>query len=277
MIGGINETSSESFSCSVTFADTEPLVRPGAAVLNNQLYYCGGFDTDKIDDTDKCFKNDGGNWVAVPSMNDPKFSHTMTSVGSYILVTGGYSYNKEEASIAPLDTVEIFDGAVWIKLSYKLSSLRENHCAVPVSNTEILVIGGSFDSKTLVAEKYNIFTGEMTSIPSSSDERYAHACALFNGEVYVSGGALTKEKILSSVEVLNLKTLTWRTISPMNTIRRDHTMEVVNGVLTVFGGVKSYDGDEFDTIEKLIGTTWQTQTETLKLARGNHASAVVDC
>ena len=54
-------------------------------------------------------------------------------------------------------------------------------------------------------------------------------------------------------------------------------MEVVNGVLTVFGGVKSYDGDEFDTIEKLIGTTWQTQTETLKLARSNHASAVVDC
>ena len=232
MIGGYNKTSSESYSCSVTFADTEPLVRPGAAVLNNQLYYCGGFDLVKNDVTDKCFKNDGGNWVAVPSMNKPKFSQTMTSVGSYILVTGGY--NKEEASIAPLDTVEIFDGAVWVKLPYTLSSVRQNHCAVPLSNTEILVIGGSFDSDTLVAEKYNIFTGEMSSIPSSSDERYAHACALFNGEVYVSGGALTKEKILSSVEVLNLKTLTWRTISPMNTRRRDHTMEVVNGELTVF-------------------------------------------
>ena len=276
MIGGYNKTSSESYSCSVTFADTEPLERPGAAVLNNQLYYCGGFDTDKIDVTDKCFKNDGGNWVAVPSMNDPKFSQTMTSVGSYILVTGGYSYNRD-CPIAPLDTVEIFDGAVWVKLPYTLSSVRENHCAVPLSNTEILVIGGSFDSDTLVAEKYNIFTGEMSSIPSSSDERYAHACALFNGEVYVSGGV--SSTILSGVEgveVLNLETLTWRTISPMNTRRRDHTMEVVNGELTVFGGYNGNAG-ELDTIEKLIGTTWQTQTETLKLARSNHASAVVDC
>jgi len=183
LIGGVNKTSSESFSCSVTFADTEPLVGPGAAVLNNQLYYCGGFNTNNINDTNKCFKNERGNWVAVPSMNEPKYFQTMTSVGSYILVTGGVSSTNGE-----LDTVEIFDGVVWVKLPYTLSSRRAGHCAVPVSDTEILIIGGTFGNITLVAEKYNIFTGDITSIPSSSIERYGHACALLNGEVYVSGG-----------------------------------------------------------------------------------------
>ena len=187
MIGGSNKTSSESFSCSVTFADTEPLVRPGAAVLNNQLYYCGGFNPNNINDTNKCFKNERGNWVAVPSMNEPKYFQTMTTVGSYILVTGGYSSISTDP-FGALDSVDIFDGAVWVKLPYTLSSVRESHCAVPVSDTEILIIGGTFGNKTLVAEKYNIFTGVFTSFPSSSIERFGHDCALLNGEVYVSGG-----------------------------------------------------------------------------------------
>ena len=101
MIGGLNKTSPESFSCALTFADTEPLLyRPGAAVLNKQLYYCGGLN---IKNNDKCFKNVGGNWVAVPSMNEPKYDQTMTTVGSYILVTGGVSSITKGA----LDTVEI--------------------------------------------------------------------------------------------------------------------------------------------------------------------------
>ena len=190
MIGGLNKTSPESFSCALTFADTEPLLyRPGAAVLNKQLYYCGGFNYNNFNDTDKCFKNERGNWVAVPSMNEPKDSHTMTSVGSYILVTGGYSSISTDPTYA-LDSVDIFDGAVWVKLPYTLSSVRERHCAVPVSDTEILIIGGTLGNITLVAEKYNIFTGDITSIPSSSAERFGHACALLNGEVYVSGGAV---------------------------------------------------------------------------------------
>ena len=182
MIGGLCKASPESFSCSVTFANTEPLFRPGAAVLNNQLYYCGGFNFNNFNDTNKCFKNERGNWVAVPSMNEPKYYQTMTSVGSYILVTGGVSFITN----GELDTVEIFDGVVWVKLPYTLSSRRAGHCAVPVSDTEILIIGGTLG--TLVAEKYNIFTGDIMSIPSSSIERYGHACALLNGEVYVSGG-----------------------------------------------------------------------------------------
>ena len=81
---------------------------------------------------------------------------------------------------------------------------------------------------------------------------------------------------IDSVEVLNLETLKWRTISPMNTTHGYHTMEVVNAELTVFGGVDG-NGLELDTVEKLVGTTWQTQTETLKVARSFHASAVIDC
>ena len=51
-----------SFSCNVALRDTKPLRYLKAAVLNNQLYYCGGiiFTPSK-----ECYKNDRGNWVAV--------------------------------------------------------------------------------------------------------------------------------------------------------------------------------------------------------------------
>ena len=82
-------------------------------------------------------------------------------------------------------SVEIFDGASWTTLPYTLSHWRRGHCAVPI----VLVVGGSFRSpEHLVVEKYNIFTGMVARIPSIYLNRYGHACALLNGEVYISGG-----------------------------------------------------------------------------------------
>ena len=74
---GIGKT--ESISCNVAVRDTKPLKNLRAAVLNNQLYICGGrFDTYRADGTTECFKNDRGNWVTALSMMVPRFSHTMT-------------------------------------------------------------------------------------------------------------------------------------------------------------------------------------------------------
>ena len=173
-----------------------------AVVLNNQLYICGGrFDTHRSDGTTECFKNDRGNWVTPPSMMVPRFSHIMTSVGSYTLVTGGLmtSTNINNAKFAT-KSVEMFDGATWTTLPYTLSHRRRGHCIVPISKTEVLVVGGSFRSpENLVVEKYNIFTGMVARIPSIS----GHACALLNGEVYISGGRYIKQyQALDSVEVL---------------------------------------------------------------------------
>ena len=288
---GIGKT--ESISCNVAVRDTKPLINLRAAVLNNQLYICGGrFDTYRSNGTTECFKNDRGNWVKAPSMMVPRFSHTMTSVGSYILVTGGLMTSTRNINNARFATksVEIFDGATWTTLPYTLSHRRRGHCAVPISETEVLVVGGSFRSpKHLVVEKYNIFTGMVARIPSLSLNRHGHACALLNGEVYISGGRqATSEmeyvdsvevydyEVLDSVEVLNLETLKWRNISAMNFPRESHTMENVNGELTVFGGSTDiYEKSPKNMLEKFIGNTWQL--EEMKYFFSEHASVVLPC
>ena len=282
----------ESISCNVAVGDIYPaLSNLGAAVLNNQLYICGGRRLGASNGTTKCLKNDRENWVKAPSMMVPRFSHTMTSVGSYILVTGGFMESTNiNFDFAATNTVEIFDGATWTKLPYRLSERRRGHCAVPISETEVLVVGGSFsDFRSLVVEKYNIFTGMVARIPSLSLNRHGHACALLNGEVYISGGRqATSEmeyvdsvevydyEVLDSVEVLNLETLKWRNISAMNVPRVYHTMENVNGELTVFGGSTDiYEKNPKNMLEKFIGNTWQL--EEMKYFFSEHASAVLPC
>ena len=103
----------------------------------------------------------------------------------------------------------------------------------------------------------NIFTGLVSRIPSSSPNRKGHTCASLNGELYISGGTSTfTDRMLDSVEVLNLETLKWRNISSMNIPCSSHTMENVNGELTVFGGGSLRP---LDSLENLIGNSWQLE------------------
>ena len=106
----------------------------------------------------------------------------------------------------------------------------------------------------------------MSRIPNSSPNRKGHACASINGELYISGGTPSfTDRMLDSVKVLNLETLKWRNIS-------SHTMENVNGELTVFGGGSLRP---LDSLETLIGNSWQL--EEMKYPHSEHASVLLPC
>lgn len=224
----------------------------------------------------ECYRNDKGNWLTVESMTEERIFHSMTTVGSLILVMGGFSTMEFRAS------VEAFDGLRWIKLPYKLSSPRAEHCVVPISSTEVVVIGGSYSERPdLIVEKYNIYTGLVSTIPSKSPETKGHACALKDKDIYISGGFQFDDGIgqsFSSVQVLNIETLQWRTIPSMNFKRVGHTMENLNGVITVFGGRNGFssgDSAQKRTLEKFDGSKWTL--EQMQFEHLDHASALVPC
>ena len=56
-----------------------------------------------------------------PGMKPTRESSTMTTVGDYILMTGGFSGVN-------LDTIERFDGLTWTTLDTKLASPTAEHC-----------------------------------------------------------------------------------------------------------------------------------------------------
>ena len=148
------------------------------------------------------------------------------------------------------DTLERFDGDTWTTLDNKLTYSRYAHCSVAISFTEVLVIGGRNTYNYMSAmEKYDINGNHIETLPSMELARAYAGCAVYNNEVYVSGGH--NGAGLSSVDVYNILTKQWRQGNNMKRVRHSHDMHVFNGKLRVFGGgdaVTQSSMEEFDGI-----------------------------
>jgi hypothetical protein len=201
------------------------------AYYNDVLYYCGGRTGDTVDYRSKCFKSVFGTWVEVSENLFPRVFTTMNVVGGNMVVAGGWMdfYTVQ-------DTVESFDGEKWSLLPWKLSTKRAEMCVVPLSDTEILMIGGYYgDLPLATVEIYDMELGLVATLPDMPTARRGIACAMYGDEVWVTGGLSVTEG-LTTVEVLNLDSLQWRTEAPLNQHRHYLTMEVLNGEMTVFAG-----------------------------------------
>lgn len=210
-------------------------------------------------------------WVNATNMNVGRWLFTMNNVGSHILVMGGQSNNS---SLSTLNSLELFDGETWQERPFNVSFAFSYHCAVTISETEVVIIGGFLTLGQVVIEKYDIFNGlvqtNFSSFPDST-YIYGHACTLFEGEIIVAGGFPSLKKVYA----LDLTTLSWRSLPDLNYDHYQHTMEVVNGQLIVFGGILSSDTTELGYLERYDGNTWIA--ESLNYTHVYHASVVVPC
>ena len=220
----------------------------GVALLNGIIYIYNSY-------THQCFSNVGGNWeLLTKCVNQQRQYASMTTVGNYIMIFGG-SFKSTY-----LNTIERFNGNTWTILANNLTYGRDAHCSVAISSTEVLVIGGKhvLTSKTTM-EKYDINGYHIETLPSMELARSSSGCAVYNNEVYVSGGVfLTYSSGMSSVEVYNILAKQWRTANNMKRVRWGHDMHVFNGKLRVFGGgdaVAQISMEEFDGIHWIEDNT----------------------
>ena len=106
-------------------------------------------------------------------------------------------------------------------------------------------------------EKYDINGNHIETLPSMELARLSSGCAVYNNEVYVSGGIYSSG--LSSVEVYNILAKQWRKANSMKRFRWGHDMHVFNGKLKVFGGGNSEASqismEEFDGINWIEDNT----------------------
>ena len=220
----------------------------GVALLNGIIYIYNSY-------THQCFSNVGGNWeLLTKCVNQQRQYASMTTVGNYIMIFGG-SFKSTY-----LNTIERFNGNTWTILANNLTYGRDAHCSVAISSTEVLVIGGKhvLTSKTTM-EKYDINGYHIETLPSMELARSSSGCAVYNNEVYVSGGvSITYSTGMYSVEVYNILAKQWRTANNMKRVRWGHDMHVFNGKLRVFGGgdaVAQISMEEFDGINWIEDNT----------------------
>ena len=214
----------------------------GVALLNGIIYIYNSY-------THQCFSNVGGNWeLLTKCVNQQRQYASMTTVGNYIMIFGGSMVSKV------INTIERFDGDTWTTLAKNLTYGRDAHCVVAISSTEVLVIGGQNVLSKTTMEKYDINGNHIETLPSMELARSSSGCAVYNNEVYVTGGVYsTYSTGMSSVEVYNILAKQWRAANNMKRVRWGHDLHVFNGKLRVFGG---YDAVEQISMEEFDGINW---------------------
>ncbi|XP_023332644.1 uncharacterized protein LOC111704592 isoform X2 [Eurytemora carolleeae] len=110
----------------------------GLAIMKGEIYACGGGLENGAQYSADCYKNVGGNWVKSANLNTPRSKHTMTTIGNSMIVAGG----RNNEGFRLLSSMEIFKGEKWETLEHKLPIPVKAHCAVAISDKEILFIAG---------------------------------------------------------------------------------------------------------------------------------------
>lgn len=129
-------------------------------------------------------------WSATASMADARAGHPAVLLkGGRVLVAGGFAPVSGTAEAA-LAFCELYDpaAATWTPTG-TMTEPRGRHPATLVSDTTVLVTGGSAASDRLTAELYDLATGAWTALPDRPGGRILHRTVPFGpGRALVIGG-----------------------------------------------------------------------------------------
>jgi len=272
-----------------------PTARCGhtSVVYNRHLYVIGGFDSSSAFLNDVQFApidSDGtvGAWSATTSFTTARWEHTSVVYNGYLYVIGGQgsSGGLNDVQFSPIHS----DGTIgaW-SATTSFTTARRSHTSVAY-NGNLYVIGGYsgysgyngsyFNNVQYAPINSDGTVGAWSATTSFATARCSHTSVVYNGYLYVIGGA-TGSGPRNDVEVAPINSDgtigTWSATTSFTTAREGHTSVVYNGYLYVIGGQGS-SGDlndvQFSPIHSdgTIGA-WSATT-SFTTARWAHTSVV---
>ena len=258
-----------------------PVARKGSnsALLSGRILTCGGEDRED-NFFNECFSYDPADnvWSEVASITEPRAYFSMEKVHGKMVVTGG------EGKDGYMSSVEAYRDGVWsIEPELELSSPRYRHCSVALDQDTLVVIGGKTNGflnniLSLMEMKDVAGSGSWIGLPSMSQSREGHGCEVthYQGRrgIMVAGGYTgnpQKGAITSHVEFYGVETGQWEVLPGLGQFREYHTLGVVNGNPSVFGGAKP---EYLRSTEVFIRDEW-VMGEDLPTTRWAHSMVTV--
>lgn len=186
-----------------------------------------------------------------------------------VLPSGAYLMGRSTGAFLPTGSTE------WDSFSIPSDHEARVACAVPVSSTSFLLIGGYWEQGDFVDE-YDTLTGEWTRWPALAEKRENMACVKAGDKVLMVGGynrALNEYD--GGTVILDIATRQWRQGGYMSWGRHGHGVSVLgSGRVLAYGG--GYYGD--DGVEEWDPETeaWTPISDTMEVARSNFGSTVIN-
>ena len=86
--------------------------------------------------------------------------------------------------------------------------------------------------------------------------RYAHAAAVLDGNIYVSGGYLPSGQHSDALEAYDPVTNTWTALASLSHVRPRHASAVIHGKMYVFGGYSSSGRTDMVEVYSPASNSW---------------------
>ena len=153
---------------------------PGGAVLSNQLYCIGGYNTVYIDLVARC---NGTNWTTLTPLPKPIGRLAAGVYGEAIYSVGGYGAG------GTLTNVYRFDGSSWTEVA-GLPQPRAHHACANL-NGYLYAIGGWNVSQVAQTNVYRYNGSTWTEVVGLPVARMNIAADTRDGAIYVFGGSAT--------------------------------------------------------------------------------------
>ena len=148
-------------------------------MANNGLVLCGGNNhknKEGYNTANRCFLLNRGsdNWIRYATMNHKRGWFGMTTIKDEIFAVGGYppsyqgTFDETKKTGSSLETINTTNSTAEWRYKKDLPVIINGHCVVPISETEIIAIGGyqkSLDGIVEDAVSLNII--DILSFPMS--------------------------------------------------------------------------------------------------------------
>lgn len=131
--------------------------------------------------------------------------------------------------------------------------LADGKIVAPAGRNTGILPDAPFGGTIAEVDVYDIASNTWETLPNNiPTKRAGNAATYYNGEVFVVGGeSTTQEKAHAEVEVLNLKTNEWRTLSPLLEGRHGSGLLEFEGAVYIASGCGKRGGEpELFTMEK---------------------------
>ena len=238
-----------------------------ALTTDNLLLTCGGQGNAGEDDL-SCLVLDvtAGQWLPHSTLDRPRLLSSSVITPHGLLLLGGQD-NKTTSSILQTGST------LWVPGPDIPGFGADLSCAVAISSSQFLLIGGAGVSTGGQVLEYNWLTEEWTEWLQLEDSRFGHSCLKLGDTVVVTGGYSKSQDL-----VLDLATKETRPGGVMQSGARRFfgtaTLLDVNEVLA-FGGLND-EGQTLNTVEELRreedGEAWQEKEVFIETPRYSFGS-----
>jgi N-acetylneuraminic acid mutarotase len=228
-----------------------------AVTLDDWIYVPGGFGGEnRLDRYDPV----ADLWQTLTDMPAGRHHLMATAYADYLYILGG----AEAGSWTPTNTFWRYDPA--INTWNEVGMMPESRLAGSAVNLgdKIYLVGGAGGSEDLL--EFSFASGQWRSLPGPAQPREHVSAVAFQGELWVLGGRWGGVGELSTVEIYNPATETWRDGPSLTVARAGFAAAVVQQHIMVAGGEVIINSRKtlasFETLA-FASDTWQDGPDLL--------------